>query len=120
MTKKSKHASTPIENVNDHDISESQKKHFSKFGYKPYLSYKGKIKWLSFEQHVYEKIKFTHKNKNLPSKVYKPKRHRKSRPLKTLIKFIYGNYVLIIILLILLAFLYSYNAIIAFISNIRF
>ena len=120
MNRKSKHASTPIDNEDDHDISESQKKHFSRFGYKPYLSYKGKIKWLSYEQHVYEKIKFAQKKSNIPSKIYHPRKHRRGKFYKAFLKIIHNNFIFIIILFLILIFLLNYRIIITFLSELNF
>jgi hypothetical protein len=120
MQKRPKHASTPIDNEEDHEISDSQKKHFKHLGYKPYLSYRGKIKWLSYEQHIYEKIKYAHKKSPLDSISTRPRGYRRLKWYKIFYRTIVNNWFLFLVLLFLLVFLMYYTAIISFISSIKF
>jgi hypothetical protein len=117
MHKRPKHASTPIDNENDHEISDSQKKHFTKLGYKPYLSYRGKVKWLSYEQHIYEKIKYTHKKRAFDTASTRPRGYRRQKWYKLIYRIIIHNWLLLMIVLFVIVFLMYYNSIISFISN---
>jgi hypothetical protein len=117
MHKRTKRASLPLESDGSHDIPNSQKKHYEMLGYKPYLSYKGKIKWLSFEQHIYEKIKYAHsKHSHVVKKGHRYGR-RRSNIFVRLFRLIANNWLFILVFLLLIAFMYRYNAIISLVSK---
>ncbi len=97
MKRKKRHASLPIESDESQDISESQKKHYTRLGYKPYLSYRGKVKWLSDEQHIYEKIKYAHKRHNYRTKRVHHGRHRKRSIYKNLIRTLKKHWLILLI-----------------------
>ena len=120
MTKKDKHASTLIENDAGHDISDSQKKHFSKLGYKPYMSYRGKIKWLNYEQQLYERIKYAKKNPLTRTRKYRPHKRRRVRRRSPMLRLFTDNWILIVIVIGILFFLLNYGAIVNFVTKLMF
>jgi len=110
MSKKPKHASKPIENADSLDIPDSQKEHYAKLGYKPYLSNGGKIKWLSYEQHVYEKIKYDNKKRLLSLRRFIPSGKSLFRAIRKLWRLSLRNWYLIVIIIIILLILIYYEA----------
>jgi hypothetical protein len=119
MHKRKKHPSTPLENDNSHDISSTQKSHYEQMGYKPYLSYKGKIKWLSYEQHIYERIKYAQNRRSHKiRKGHSYRRRRTSLPVR-IFRAVIENWVLIIIFIIILLLLKQYNSIVYYISTLN-
>ncbi len=119
MPRKAKQASIPIEFVDSKEISESQKKHYSKLGYKPYLSHGGKIKWLSFEQHAYEMIKYNNKKKLFSIKNIHVHGTKAARFYRDMLKSIIRNWLLIIILLGIAVLLLNLKPIMLVISNLN-
>lgn len=118
MRKRARHASTPIDNENDHEISSSQKQHFTKFGYKPYLSYRGKVKWLSYEQHIYEKIKYAQKHGIPKKRISRIGQHRKQKWYKYIYRNMLANWLLIGVIVVVILILLFYDPIISFLSKI--
>lgn len=118
MRKRARHASTPIDNENDHEISDSQKQHFTRMGYKPYLSYRGKVKWLSYEQHIYEKIKYAQKHKLSKARISRVGQHRKQKWYKYLYRLIMRNWLLFSVVAFVVLLLLFYNPVISFLSGI--
>jgi len=120
MPKRLKQASKPIETDAHHDISDSQKKHYEKLGYRPYLSHGGKIKWLSFEQHVYEKIKYAdHRKLFSINKIHAAKSKTKTRKnYRTWLRFLQQNWILLLILLGVIFMLLNIGPILSYLSNI--
>lgn len=108
MRKKSKHAGTLIEDWNSIDLPESQKEHYAKLGYKPYMAYGGKVKWLSFDQHVYEKIKYDDKKRIAPLKNLRPSLKKPLRKVRKALMEILRNWFLIV-LAIIIFLIYRYN-----------
>jgi hypothetical protein len=115
---KRKHASTPIEEDSSHNISDSQKKHYSNLGFKPYRSYSGKVKWLSFEQHVYEKIKYAHARHSHAIRKGHRYNYRKVNYYRLTTRFIKRNWFILLILFLFLLFLIFYQQIIAYLSDL--
>jgi hypothetical protein len=120
MQRKAKRASLPLDSVDVDNISESQKKHYSKLGYKPYLSHCGKIKWLSFEQHAYELIKYNEKKKKLSLKRLYSRSHHFTRTLNGLYKSIFRNWITIVLILLILVVLINIKMILTFVANFNF
>ena len=118
MPKRHKEASKPITKDEDIDISDSQKRHYAKMGYRPYLSNGGKIKWLSFEQHIYEKIKYAKRNSLFSIKRIHSKKTRPGKYLKSIIRLLIDNWFLLVIMTgIVLALIYI-NQILKFLSGL--
>ena len=117
--KMKKKASQPIEPDNEIEISDSQKKHYAKLGYKPYLSNGGKVKWLSFEQHIYELIKYTGKSKGISLKRVhlRPTKTRKVKYYKLWIRVLQQNLVFILILIGIILLLLNLNDILSLIAK---
>jgi hypothetical protein len=118
MPKRHKQASKPITENDDKEISESQKKHYSRMGYRPYLSNGGKIKWLNFEQHVYEKIKYAKKRSIFPFRRFPARKTRPHRYLRLVGKFVADNWVLLLVLFSVVLSLVYINQILFLISKI--
>jgi hypothetical protein len=118
MRKRARHASTPIYNENDHEISDSQKQHFTRMGYKPYLSYRGKVKWLSFEQHIYEKIKYAPKQRPSRTRTTILGKHRKQKWYRHLYRAFLNNWLLLSVLAFVIGILLFYDPILTFLSRI--
>jgi len=116
MPKRPKHASKPIETEDEAEISASQRKHYEKLGYKPYLSHGGKIKWLSADQHVYELIKYSGTKKiqlfNRPA-FKKPKLINYS---KVWLKLFASNWLLLILFLIIVLILVNFEKIMDYLT----
>ena len=118
MPKRQKYNNIPLEPENMSNVSNSQLKHYSKLGYKPYLSHGGKIKWLSFEQHTYETIKNTGKKNVFTFKSFKPKRYQPIRFTKILVKFIAYNWIFLLIITGVVVALLNLQNIIIFLAKI--
>jgi hypothetical protein len=116
MPKRHKQASKPIVKEDETDISESQKKHYARMGYRPYLSNGGKIKWLSFEQHIYEKIKYAKKNSLFTLRFIHTQKSRFVKYIHSIIRTILENWVLVLVIIIFTFALTFINQIISFIS----
>ena len=118
--RKAKKASQVIEQEETQDISESQLKHYAKLGYKPYLSHGGKIKWLSFEQHTYETIKYNTRKRLVPKFGFRRNRPKSSRFYRIWFKRIAGSWILFIFLLIILALLLFIQPIMNYAASLKF
>lgn len=117
MPRRLKQASKPIEREENIDISSSQKKHYEKLGYKPYLSHSGKIKWLSFEQHVYEKIKYAdHKKLFSLNKIHSTK-SKKRISYRNWFRALRQNWILLLILLGITYILLNIGPLLSYLSN---
>jgi len=118
MSKKAKKASDPIENEESIDISDAQKEHYRQLGYKPYLSHNGKIKWLSFDQHTFEKVKYANRNKTISIEKIQNKRRKTTKQFRNLLKMIKHNWFLLLLLCGFVVFIFYFEPIIAFITNL--
>lgn len=114
MPKRPKHASTPIEDEGSVDVPDSQKEHYKKLGYKPYLSDGGKIKWLSYEQHVYEKIKYDSKKGLASLKKLRPSRQKLIRAFRRFTKAMLRNWFLLLLAAAVIFILLFQNLILDF------
>lgn len=118
MRRKPKRASAPIDTELEAEISESQKRHYAKLGYKPYISHTGKIKWLSDDQHIYEQIKYTPQKK---FKLFKSKKKPKPnliRNSRVWLRALADNWMFILILLGIIFLLVKIDDIINFLTNV--
>lgn len=107
MRRKSKHAGTPIEDWDSIDLPESQKEHYAKLGYKPYMAYGGKIKWLSFDQHVYETIKYDDRKRKAPLKNLRPSLKKQFRVVRKVFRVFLRNwFLLVLVVMIILIYVY--------------
>jgi hypothetical protein len=118
MAKKHKQASKPITNEEEAEVSDSQKKHYAKLGYKPYLSTGGKIKWLSYEQHIYEKIKYSRKSSLLFKHFKHPRRRNLSKYGKSLFRILSDNWFIVLACLLIIISLIFIDKIISIISQV--
>lgn len=119
MPRKSKQASKPIASEDSQEVSESQKKHYSKLGYKPYLSHSGKIKWLSFEQHTYEMIKYNKPKSFFPSKRRRPKGPKVIKLSRMWLRSLLSNWFLILVLLCIIYLIINLQPIMFYLANLH-
>ncbi len=109
MRRKAKHAGKLIEDWSTIDLPDSQKEHYARLGYKPYLCSGGKVKWLSFDQHIYEKIKYDDRKKIAPFKNLRPSLQKQLRVAKRLFRAFLRNWFLLFLaaLIVLIYFYYE-------------
>lgn len=99
MPRKHKQASKPMYDNNLEKVSDSQNKHYSKMGYKPFISEGGKIKWQSFEQHAYEVIKYANRNRSNIISTIITGSNRTSRFIKSLYRTIRYNWLFFLLVI---------------------
>ncbi|MFO7659368.1 MAG: hypothetical protein R6V77_00475, partial [Candidatus Cloacimonadaceae bacterium] len=89
------------------DLPESQKEHYAKMGYKPYMANGGKIKWLSFDQHVYEIIRYDDRKRVAPLKNLRTSLKKQYRAVRKVFRAMLRNWFLIVLAaMIILIFIY--------------
>jgi hypothetical protein len=120
MTKNNKHPDKLVEYESDVDISEAQKKHFSKLGYKPYMSNQGKIKWLTFEQQLYQRLKHVKKSPFPRKHKYLPQKRKRARRRFTLARMLLDNWVLVLIGFLILFIVTYYDKLVNIVTKLFF
>lgn len=116
---KRKRISIPIEDDSSHNISPSQKKHYTSMGYKPYLARSGKVKWLNDEQQVYEKIKYAHTHHSHAVKKAQRHTYHRRRHNKSIVRFIKKNWLLLLVGLLLILVIIFAPQIVNWAANLK-